>query len=308
MSFASLTHAQMVTFDSSKIKVAPEFPKAYEQVVVTLEDFSNDLNTQTVSWSVNGVQKQSGIGLTSYIFTTGALGTVSNITISTGGKIHRGSVRPSEVDMIWEATDSYTPAFYEGKALFPNQGTIVVSAIPHLYSGEGTRLDPKKLVYTWKRAGSALPSQSGYGKDNVRGAGVLIGRPTVFEVEVSSVDGTYKGKGSVLVEETRPSVMLYENDPLYGVELEKALNSQQVSLSGDELSVIAVPFFFSNAKTAANYSWSMNGGSILGNTSNTVVLRNEGVSGISNISVNVKHASNFMQGDQATMRVETINE
>ena len=307
MTFAPEVKAQMTSINASKIIVKPEYPKAYEQVTISIEDYSIDLNTQTMSWAVNGAQKQSGIGLKTYTFSVGALGTSYKVSVSAGSKSYNVTVRPTEVDVIWEAADSYVPPFYEGKALFPNQGMIIVSAIPHIFTSEGTRLDPKNLVYKWKKAGGAVPDQSGYGKDSIVITGAFLGKPTTYSVEISSMDGAYKAFGTAYVEETRPVVTLYENDPLYGVEYERAFNDKTIALEGDEMELTAVPYFFStNASfNPLSFIWSMNNGKITNNTAKSITLRREGANGFSTINVMAKHATNVIQMSRGKTTIDT---
>lgn len=295
-----------MSVNASKITVTPKYPKANEQVTVTIEDYLIQLNTTNITWSVNNAVQQSGVGLKSFTFTVGDLGSVSRVTASTNVKNYSVTIRPSEVDMIWEALDSHVPPFYEGKALFPNQGRLKIAAIPHFFTENGTPIDPNTLVYKWKKGGGAVQNQSGYGKNSITVTGSLIARPTTYEVEISSSDEIYKGYGSIMIDETVPFVQLYEDDPLYGIEYGKSLNDSTVFLANGEIHIQAVPFFFSmDSANALTYTWSMNGNVVLNDNKDNVVFRGEGTDGISSVSVQTRHSSKIMQGGNARTSINT---
>lgn len=294
------------TGEAMKINVWPKFPGPHQKVVMSIEDFSRDINSLQISWTLNGKVVTQGIGAKTFDFTTGALGSISRITINAGGISRTVTIAPGAIDLLWQA-NSYVPPFYKGKALHSNRGQITVSAEPFFVGSNGARIDPAKLIYTWKKNGEVAQSSSGYGKRSFTFVSSVLAKPTDVEVEVYSTDGIYKANAVISIEETRPEIIIYENNPRLGLMNQKALNGGSFEIKGgDETTFAAVPMFFS--VTSRNspgllYSWSQNNSS-LGQKASSVVFRApSGTEGSSSIGTGVKHASNFMQSANTSFSV-----
>lgn len=305
------THAQSfinpTEGQAMRITVFPQYPKAFERVTVTVEDFSRDINGLTVSWSLNGRSATRGVGLKTFTFETGALGSVSNVSVSAGGVSQTIAIRPTEIDLIWQAS-SYTPPFYEGKALHTNQDTVTFLAEPFFITRQGTRINPATLVYKWKYNGNVMQNASGYGKRSFSIQSSVLAKPIAVEVEVSNTAGDFVSVASIGIHEVSPQVIVYENSPLYGLRTETALNGK-VFAFGDktETTFTAVPFFFSTPmpnSDALTYTWLQNGAPT-SQKGNSVIFRApaEG-EGVASISVSAKHVANYLQGANASFNVD----
>lgn len=295
--------------ETLEVSVSPQYPSVGERVFFTAKSVARDLNTTQITWSLDGRVAKQGIGEKNFDFTVGKLGSVYSLTVSAGGLSKNIVIRPTEVDLIWE-TDSYTPPFYKGKALRPFQGNVRFVAIPHFVSSGGVALDAKKLVYTWRNSGVLNPSASGFGRNSLSYSGALISRPLRIEVEVSSQDGGYRGRRVSLVEEVGPSVLLYEDHPLYGTLFGRALaGSDTIELPAGEreLKISAVPYFFSadRAESKLKYSWSVNGvplGDI--DLKDSATFRQEGsAAGISRIFLSVENSEEFTQNSSSVFNL-----
>lgn len=290
---------------SRKITVSPQYPKAFQDVTVTVEDYSQNIDTATISWSLNGKQVARGTGLKSYSFKTSFLGSVSTVTASINGVAETITIRPAEVDLLWQS-DSYVPAFYEGKALRSNQSGVKIVAQPFFMTSQGTRLDPTNLLYTWKQNGKVAQASSGLGKQTFFVTPSVLAKPLDIEVEVSTRTGDYKSVARTTIEETAPEIVLYENSPLYGVQTQVSLNGRIFDLGAQpETTLLAVPFFFSttDGNNQLSYTWTQNG-SAINKKDNTVVFRapSEGA-GETRVSIQTKHLTNFMQGNNAGVTI-----
>ena len=290
---------------SRKVTVSPQYPKAFQDVTVTVEDYSQNIDTATISWSLNGKQVARGTGIKSYSFKTGFLGSVSTLTVSVNGSSETIAIRPSDIDLVWQS-DSYVPPFYEGKALRGNQSGVRVVAQPFFLTSQGTRLDPANLLYTWKQNGKVAQASSGLGKQTFFVAPSVLAKPVDIEVEVSTRTGDYKSVARTTIEEVKPEVILYEDSPLYGVQTQASLNGRIFDLGVQpETTLLAVPFFFSttDGNNQITYSWSQNGASI-NKKDNTVVFRAPtSGAGEARVNVSTKHTTNFMQGGNASVTV-----
>ena len=135
------------------IQVIPKIPAPNQEVLVTLESFSADLNRAEIVWFLNGKRQQRGTGLKTLQFKVGEVGSSSrlNITITTQtGKIINEELifRPADVDILLTA-HTYIPPFYRGRALPSSKSKITLTAVPKFVTTNGTRLSPDNLVYTW---------------------------------------------------------------------------------------------------------------------------------------------------------------
>lgn len=293
------------------VTVLPKYPGPYQNVTVKVEDFSRDINGVNISWSINGKAEKSGVGLKEFTFQTGALGSVSNVSINMGGSVETVSVRPTSVDLIWQS-DTYTPPFYAGKALHSNQDPVTVVAEPFFLNSKKERLDPNKLVYKWLQDGNIVGSASGYGKKTFTVEQSILLKPISIEVEVSSTDGTYRSNARITISDIRPEVLVYENHPLYGIVFEKALNGKDFVMAGSETKITAVPFFFSNKQKNSGdllYDWNLNNSSVSEKGNEVVFRKPENVKqGSSLISLNVKNLERFMQYADASFNIKFSND
>lgn len=254
--------------NSAEIKVVPASPGPNQNVSVRIESFSFDLNSSEIIWAVDGVIKNKSVGKKDFSLKTGGIGTVSLIKaiIKTkdGRTIEKTLViRPAGVDILWEA-NSYTPPFYKGKALYGYQNLITVIALPNIINSKGARISPDDLVYKWTKNGKVLGGVSGYGKNKFSFSKSILSRPDEIELEVMSFDKKIKASGSITLEPIEPKVIIYENNPLYGIIYEKALVGEY-KLSGNEISLITTPYFFSKGDIKGGqikHNWSMNGQNI----------------------------------------------
>ncbi len=289
-----------------RINTTPKHPGPFESVIVDVEDFSIDLNKVEIAWTVDGKVMQRGVGIKRLQFTTGALGTVSNISINMGGDVRQMVIRPTVTDLQWQA-DTHTPPFYKGKALHSNQDPITVVAEPFFINSQGVRLDPTKLIYKWKQNEKLDNNASGYGKKTFRVIPSVLMKPIQVEVEVTTPDNTYHSLSSINISDTKTEVLLYENHPLYGITFEKALNGKEFSISGQEIRVIGMPLFFSNEQKRIDqlaFDWKLND-SKTNQPGNEIIFRKpEGSSGgRSLVGLGVKNPTRFAQSSNSSFYI-----
>lgn len=301
-SFTLSTPGANAQTNALRISVVPQHPGPFEQVSVTVEDFSRDLNKVNIAWSLNGKTEQTGVGLKRYTLTTGALGTVSNISINMGGDVSTVTIRPTVTDILWQA-DTYTPPFYKGKALHSNQDPVTLVAEPFFITTTGSRLDPEKLIYKWKEGGKINNNASGTGKRTFTVNPSVLIRPIEVELEVTSSDNSYHSLSTIRIPDSKTEVLLYENDPLYGIRFEEALNNKDFSITEQEIRVFGVPMYFSNEQESDGQlvlTWNLNN-SRINQTENEVIFRKpEGsTGGRSLISLGIKNPVRYAQFSSA---------
>lgn len=295
---------------SVTVDVSPEIPGAFQNVTLTLISFVVDLDKAQIVWSTNGSVRLSGIGETEFSFTTGSIGSQTTVDISittpAGGRIDKRSlIRVSEIDLLWEATDSYVPPFYKGKALPSSESSIKVVAIPSLKSG-GVRLKPENLVYTWRRNFNTTPTSSGYGKSAFVFKHSYLNDVDIIDLSVSALDNGSRAEGRIIIRVGEPKIIFYENRPLEGVRYNSALN-RGFTMRGNRVTIVAEPYFFSPGDPKSSdldYEWSVNNSPIATpENKNSLVIERGERGGIARISLTLESLSKLFQQAVVEMRI-----
>ena len=182
------------------------------------------------------------------------------------------------VNIEWQAIDSYTPTFYEGKALPGEEAYIKALAIVDANSFVGA-INSNSLYYSWKYNDYYVYNYSGTGMKTIYFTLDKLQSTNTLELSVysDSSQSTLLGKKVV---EIRPTPVLpilyrkYDNNMItYSNAINKKYQDLQVD-SGDSFNISAEPYFFSVKNTldpVLNYSWTIDGifnGNISSNTYN----------------------------------------
>ena len=294
--------AESVTLTST-----PSFPKPFQKVLLQLEAFGPDLNSSYITWFVNGTAQKAGNAQKNLEISAGKAGSATNIQVIIeprgAAAIEKNiTLQPADIDLVWEAV-SYAPPFYKGKALYAPQGKVVVSAIPYVLE-RGIKIDSKNLIYKWSKDGQILGSMSGYGKNTLTQYGSVISRPVTISVEVTSPKSAVKTSGSVVINPTQTKVLLYEVNPLYGIQYENALGKELV-MKDSELTLIASPYFFSiEDKTFGKLShkWTLNNKKIEEESGKDIItFRKPETVGTSQISLSIESDNKVLQSARNTV-------
>lgn len=307
---AGVAHAQTIGgTDPVQYIVAPEAPGPHAPVTITVQGVGTFLGNANVTWNLNGAA-QSGVGMDTFSFTTGGIGSQSIVRVTidsaTQGVIsHTFTFNPSSVNLVWEA-DTSVPPLYQGKALYSAGSALRVIAFPTVVVG-GTRVAAESLSYQWSVNDTPVPSASGTGKSTLSYTGDQL--KTSEDIAVDVYLGTTKvGHGEVIIPAAPPALVLYNKDPLRGVLWEQAL-PQRIALNQNEFTVVAEPYFFSNAGFRANtlsFNWVLNGSPVSGPTSDQgiLTLRQTGTTkGQATLSVSLQDqdSSRLMQNAQTAL-------
>jgi hypothetical protein len=293
------------------ISANPANPSPGDQVIVSLQSYSLDLNRATITWSVDDIVKKTDLGMKNYSLQAGPAGRPVRVK----ARIELGETLidkelifiPAGVDLIFEAV-AYTPPFYKGKVMNTNQGTVVVVAFPEMFNTVGTKYSTKDLIYNWKKDGIVIQEVSGVGKNYLTFSGTIPVRDAEIEVSVSSLDQSVTANQVVSITADSPKIIFYENSPIYGIMMNKAIKNS-VQLLSDEFSVIAVPFFFSTGYAGTpdlKYAWTLNNRSVENqDPKNSFTVRQETPgAGTANIGLKI---SNNVRIFQFTDNAFTIN-
>lgn len=263
-------HAQSVGDVPAPVQytVSPQLPGPDQTVEIQAQGVGSFLGDANIIWSENGRVVQSGVGSHTFSFTTGGLGTQTKIHVeidsSTEGTLTQDfTIIPSLVDLVWEA-DTTAPPLYAGKPLYSGGSTIKVVAFPTVIAG-GAQVPSSDLSFQWSHDDVPVPDQSGAGDATFTFAGSQL-QPS----EDVSVDVYYGanevGTADITIPATSPMLLLYDKDPLRGLLTDEALPSA-LSMNAPELTIQAVPYFFSNSSAqngALTYAWTLNGSDTTG--------------------------------------------
>lgn len=282
------------------LDTSPKNPEPYENVTINLSSYATDLNKAIISWQSEGNIVLSGIGKTSYSFQAGPVGSsiTFNINITPAGSMvsinKKATIYPSEIEIMWEAVDGYTPPFYKGKSL-PISGSLIKAvAIPNtktIRSGNGS------ITYTWKNSDNVVQDASGYNKNSYIFKNSILDKSNNITVEASSVAGNYNAGKTIDIPIYKPKLVFYKRDPAEGIIYNNALN-KEMFMSENELTLVVEPYFMPIKENNNNFSfnWKINGASIATPSKKTeLTVRPTSRSGYANIDVSIESLSEMFQ-------------
>lgn len=299
------TNAQGFGVDEGNliIEFIPEIPKENEIVYVYVKSYSLNVDSAKFTWKINGKTIKSGYGEKVFNFTMGEIGQKINLdmivdTLESGLMQKNYSFVPVSIDLIWQS-NGYVPPFYKGKSLFGHQNNISVIAVPHIPGPNGVDMNPKNMIYKWKKNGSVMENASGFGRNVLNFEGSLISRDINITVEVTSSDEKGFAYGNTKIKPINPSILVYKKDLIYGIEFQKAIIGDYKINNLNEISLFAAPFFFEDLDYDNDlaYKWSINGIPIrdIPGSGTQVFRKKEGAIGTSNISVSIENTERILQ-------------
>lgn len=287
--------AQVTSGDIS-VELTPEIPGANQSVTIKLSSYSTDLNRASISWSVGSEEKMSGIGKTKFSTVSGPIGSKTTITatliLSSGDLITKKILLvPSELDILWEGADAYTPPFYRGRALPASEGLIRLVAVPASKSSATTG-----FVYTWKRNDQTQQEASGFGKNSILFRNSYITPKEEMEVTASGLRDGSVATASFIIDTFKPKILFYKDTDSFGIDRAHALNNTGLSFGSDAYArIVAEPFFFSPNNPRSldlTYNWKVNGKQIsTPETKNVLFFQKSGSSGSANIDLSITSVS-----------------
>lgn len=227
------------------LTASPSNPSPGEAVSLTVSSSEIDINLSLIEWSVDGKPAQKGTGLRAFSTTApanGATKTVSvRVTQRNGTPVDAStSFSPADMDLIWEAEDSYVPPFYKGKALPIKQGAVKIVAIPIIRTSGGSIVKPSDFSFAWKKDGQNMQGSSGFGVSSFSYINQILQDTNRFDVAASTFGKSVDG--GIVVSYFEPKLLMYPSDSLTGVKHQSALQNG-FRPTGAQLSVVLEPYF-----------------------------------------------------------------
>ena len=299
---AGTVGAQGLYDNSISAVVLPENPKPKSSISIRLDSSLVDLPSSTISWYVNNKKISEGKDLRTFNFSLPESGTTkveARINSSDYGLIVKNfSFAPNLVEIIFEA-NSYTPPFYKGRALVPPEGVVTLLAMPDFKTSSGN-ISSKNLVFTWTNDGTVQGDKSGLGKNTYTfNNGRLSEDAPFIEVSVTSPQNNLTGYANFRIGSVEPEIVFYEDNPLLGVTLNKAIQNT-FFLNKQEVTIIAYPYYFGGKnKDSVNlqYSWLINSLPVspTGSAKTNLTVRKPDGTGSSSISLGIDNLRRIFQ-------------
>ncbi len=278
---------------TANISKTPEYPAPGETVFISVSALEFNAALSDISWKLDGKPLVSGVGKTTVSVTAPAAGkkalVSATIKPNIGGELERSiEISPAGVDLLWEATDSYVPAFYRGKALPIKEGQVKVVAVPNVATANGALRSSGAFAYTWRKDGKNVPNQSGLGKAALSFSNQILDKEN--RVEVAATDGSSSVGGTIIIRPFTPEVILYKEEAARGPVRARALRAvEEVDVS--RVTVIAEPYFLSkNFMTNPDITgkWTLNGQEAKSSRKNALLINTGSTTG--NVSVAFSYA------------------
>lgn len=207
-----------------------------------------------------------------------------------------------EVDLLWQG-GTYTPPFYEGLPLWSNQSRITFTAISNLPASSNP-------YYRWTKNGTVLGSMSGLGKKSIMFIDSILSLPIEVKIDLrDGEDGKVLGTASVTLNPIAPRLLILENNPLYGLMLNKAVGSE-FPLSENEVTFSAFPLFSAVSTRFApafTYTWRTNDGDSRDGNSVTYRAPDSG-SGSASVNLKAAHSIILAQPENKSFLIKFSNQ
>lgn len=282
------------------VDINPETPEPNKEVTISLNSYSISLDQMYIEWQEGNIISLAGYGEKTFHFTTGSIGETNVIKLTIKDK-QDGSIlynktivtKPGDMDLLWQAVDSYVPPFYKGKILPTTEGLVKITALPSFKIGNKI-VSPKNVVYQWRRNYNAIPEGSGYGKNVLSLKQSYLNNEEKIEVTATETTGGGVVKSSLVIKPYDPKIIFYEKDPLLGVLYNQGLYNS-ATLSRLDKTLIASPYFVSSKdpnNSDLTYTWSLNGSDLsTPSTPNQIVLRGTDQTGTATLNLLIESAS-----------------
>lgn len=282
------------------ISMEPNVPAPYSTVTLTLVSYSMDVNTSNIVWTVQGREVRRGIGEKSITVGLGPAGSRVPVTATvsdTAGNVIKSTITiaPHAVSVLWEAVESYTPPFYEGKALPAEGSKVRVTVLPDATTGVAS--------YAWFENDTALESASGYG----RGSVVVALDPLVDEnritVRVKTIAGNISEKSISLVPRD-VMLMVYPYDDIIGTLFARTF-IRRIEVAKDT-TLSLEPFYFSTKglEATARYSWYMDGLPVTPTEKTLLALRpKKGTYGTKDLTITTEQSRRRFQNAETSFQI-----
>ena len=291
-----------VSAQSYAMQSNPSYPQPGESFTLSLQ--GQPQNIASISWYVNGVEQTQGAQQKEITLTYEALDESLSVVASilhTNGAVSevRKTIATPRVDMHVYA-DTYTPAFYAGRAL-PSSGSTV-HATAMVFGATGNTTDT--YIYRWRLNGNTL--QGGIAlSTNTISFTPNFEDELVLQVEVLTRAGVVIAQKTQKVPVVEPEVHFYEKNPLRGLSF-TAL-TDPFTLIAEETIVQGEPYYMdmSTQEDDLHMEWELDGKTVgSAGAPNAISLEKNGATGKAFVTFHVRNLTQLLQGVKESFTVQ----
>jgi hypothetical protein len=298
------------------LRITPEVPEPGQTVKISMGSYVFSVDELYIEWQENGATKLLGFGEKNFQFIAGDIGETKVITVlvrneKDGDVVYKKQIvsKPSGLDLLWQATDSYTPPFYKGKALPSTEGIVKIIALPTFQVGTQT-VSPKNVIYNWKRNFEPVTAASGYGKNVISiKQSFLTDEERISVVANEPTEGA-TAQASFLIKPFDPKIIFYKKDPLLGIDFHNGIDTV-IDLSTNDTTLVAVPYFVSPKNILdpdLSYAWKLNDSEISTPAiKNQIVLRGTEEPGSATLELVIESAKKLFLTVKKTISLNLQN-
>jgi hypothetical protein len=252
--------SNFVYAEDSFITQFPDSPREGEEVKLKIESSKYDLNVAKISWVVDGVEVDSGMGRKTLTISASKNGSAQIIMANIEQEGYSGAVLQRVVEantnfILYEGADSYVPAFYKGRRLPAKEGTVK-AAFFSFKDGNIIGLDTSGGDnFSWKINNQDKKEYSGLNKivNNI----LTKVTDKILNIQVSKEDTSGNKKiTDAVIPLQNTEIQIYKTDQ---TKMEKNILGD--TETGKEIFLMVEPFFFSignKASTDLSYTWKIN--------------------------------------------------
>jgi hypothetical protein len=308
VSLPSFVLAQLVSPASANfgLTVSPQYPAPGEPVTITVDDYSLGSSNSKIVWKIDNIINDQVTNNRSITATAGKVDIPTTITaeltLGDGRSLSTTvTITPKYLDIIIEP-QTYTPQFYQGRALPVHDSQVRAIAILHSPTGP---VDASTYSYTWKVNNTVLDGGSQRGNANMLYT-VPQGKTHVISVEVMDSTGRVVAKKNTAVQSHDVEAVLYEVNALYGLS-HKAV-SAKLPFIGNSMTLRAVPYNLDNRAVTGNAlfsEWKINNVRTKANSADPfeISVSRTGF-GVATIGYSVRNINALLQGDSTSVQLQ----
>lgn len=294
------------------LSASPNTPTENGKFIVKTTSFRFDETKAHFQWFVNGkpLPNESGFGREDITLTAGPAGTDYKIKVIVSATDDDGlkqtlndeiTVRVGGLDLSWWA-DTYAPLNYEGRPLMTTGSTVFVTALAQM------GVSSKNLLYTWYLDDKKIGSSVGYDRQEFGfTSDDRVGASRRVKVEVTDLFGATMSK-AISIKMVAPQIIIYKSDKIDVIPANAQAFEEYVLQAGQQMNLIAVPYFFS-IKTPGElaYEWSFNGRRLGGAPSNpnvaTLTIPDNAEKGTYDLTLIARNKNKILQNASASVKI-----
>ena len=219
------------------------------------------------------------------------------------------------LNLNWQVLNSYTPPFYEGKAL-PGEGSDIKVVADVSVDTPAGSFNPSNFFYYWKINDYYTHTYSKTGGNFILFPLDILKSSNTVELKLysSNKQDILLADKTITIYPSKSKIIFYKDlkNPIltFANALNKKYETYRVSLA-DDFNIIAEPFYFSTNSPSSSflsYTWSLN--DIPGNMNSTNILNFEpqGAGGfIKKIALKINNKNSPLQSSSETLNLSLDN-